>query len=121
MPGRAEADLTELAVVFRGLSDQTRIRIMNLLSESDFCVCDMVQALGLPQSLVSRHLAYLRKRGLVDVTRVGRWAHYRLAEPADPVHHAIVGIFRNELGGLANMAEERAVAVRHRDARVTPC
>ncbi len=69
-------------VVFRALSDRTRLRILNLLTGGDLCVCDLVEVLGVHQPTASRHLAYLRKAGLVQVRKEGLWAYYRLA-PAE--------------------------------------
>ena len=69
---------------FKALADQTRLRILGLLRAGEVCVCDIHGSLGLPQPTVSRHLAYLRKAGLVGVRREWKWAHYRIVEPADP-------------------------------------
>jgi ArsR family transcriptional regulator len=67
------------AQIFKALSDETRLRIMALLLRSgELCVCDIMAALGLPQSTVSRHLSYLRNAGLVDDRRQGIWMHYRI-------------------------------------------
>ena len=74
--------LDDVDAVFRGFADPTRIRILNLLVAGELCVCDIVEILHLPQPAVSRHLAYLRRAGLVAATREWKYAHYRLAEPA---------------------------------------
>jgi ArsR family transcriptional regulator len=67
------------AQLFKALSDETRLRIMALLLESqELCVCDIMAALDLPQSTVSRHLSYLRNAGLVDDRRQGIWMHYKV-------------------------------------------
>jgi DNA-binding transcriptional ArsR family regulator len=72
----------ELLKLTKALSDRTRLRILRLLLPGELCVCQLVAALGLAASTVSRHLALLEDAGLVDVRRAGRWAHYRLcAEP----------------------------------------
>lgn len=65
--------------IFRALSDRTRLRILNLLQSGEVCVCHLVEVLGSPQPTVSRHLAYLRKAGLVVARKEGLWMHYRLA------------------------------------------
>jgi ArsR family transcriptional regulator len=71
------------AQIFKALGDATRLRIMALLVEGrELCVCDIVAALGLPQSTVSRHLAALRNAGLVDDRRQGTWMHYRINRTA---------------------------------------
>lgn len=66
--------------IFRALGDETRIRLVNLFvqSEKDLCVCEMVDALEVPQYQVSRHLATLRHSGLLDVEKFGTWSHYGL-------------------------------------------
>jgi ArsR family transcriptional regulator len=78
-------DANKLADVFRALSDETRLRILALLRSGEVCVCHIHGGLRLPQSTVSRHLAYLRRSGLVEARRQGVWMHYRLAVPASPV------------------------------------
>ena len=75
------------AQIFKALSDETRLRIMALLVDGrELCVCDIMAALDLPQSTVSRHLAYLRNAGLVDDRRQGIWMHYRSNKEA--INHA---------------------------------
>ena len=65
--------------IFRALSDQTRLRILNLLCGGELCVCHLVAVLGVPQPTASRHLAYLRRAGLVVARKEGLWSYYRLA------------------------------------------
>lgn len=74
-----------LEQLFQALSDATRLRILGLLLTGEVCVCDIHESLKLPQPKVSRHLAYLRKAGLVETRRDGLWVHYRLATKGDPV------------------------------------
>ena len=67
------------AQIFKALGDETRLRIMALLVDGDeLCVCDIMAALSLPQSTVSRHLSYLRNSGLLIDRRQGVWMYYRL-------------------------------------------
>jgi len=66
--------------LFKGLGDPTRLRIVVLLLERELCVCDILAVLRLPQSTVSRHMARLRRAGLVMDRREGKWIHYRLQE-----------------------------------------
>jgi ArsR family transcriptional regulator len=70
------------ALRFRALGDETRLRIMESLSGGERCVGDLMDELGLGQSLVSHHLRTLREAGLVSDRREGRWVHYAVAEPA---------------------------------------
>src|ERR1700687_3826692 len=77
--------LTEMETVFKALADATRLRILGLLLTGEVCVCHIHQSLRIPQPKASRHLAYLRRAGLVDARKDGLWVHYRLAATADPV------------------------------------
>jgi ArsR family transcriptional regulator len=73
--------MKELAQLYKALADETRLRIVFLLQTGgELCVCDLMAVLNLPQSTVSRHLAYLRGSGLVRDTRKGVWMYYRLRE-----------------------------------------
>src|SRR3954468_2309789 len=81
--------LQTLETTFKALADVTRLRILGLLLTGEVCVCHIHESLRIPQPKASRHLAYLRKAGLVDARREGLWMHYRLAELADPVVQAI--------------------------------
>jgi ArsR family transcriptional regulator len=65
--------------LFKALSDKTRLRILNLLRGGELCVCDIVTVLDVPQPKASRHLAYLRKVGLVGSRKAGVWSYYQLA------------------------------------------
>jgi ArsR family transcriptional regulator, arsenate/arsenite/antimonite-responsive transcriptional repressor len=82
--------LDTLTTVYSALSDATRLRMLALIKDGETCVCHIHGALGVPQPTASRHLAYLRRAGLVDTRRAGVWMHYRLATISDPVIAAIV-------------------------------
>jgi len=70
-----------LASLFKTLSEPVRLRIVYLLLEKgELCVCDLVETLELSQSVVSRHLAYLRNNGLVSTRREGVWVYYRIVD-----------------------------------------
>jgi ArsR family transcriptional regulator len=69
---------------FVALSDRTRLRILNLLGDDEVCVCFFVEVLEEGQPKISRHLAYLRRAGIVAARRDGKWMHYRIVPPADP-------------------------------------
>ena len=68
---------------FRALADRTRLRLLNLLRTEEVCVCFFVETLKTNQPKISRHLAYLRRAGIVGVRRDGQWMHYRIVEPAE--------------------------------------
>ena len=76
--------------LFRALADPTRLRLINLIAEQEICVCYFVEVIDAPQPKISRHLAYLRRLGIVVVRREGKWMHYRLAMPADSHAAAIL-------------------------------
>jgi ArsR family transcriptional regulator, arsenate/arsenite/antimonite-responsive transcriptional repressor len=82
--------IDQLEVVFKALADKTRLRILALLGANEVCVCHIHDSLGLPQPTVSRHLAYLRRAGLVDVRRDGVWMHYQVARSLDPVVQRVI-------------------------------
>ena len=74
----------QLESLFKALADKTRLRILALLGKNEVCVCHIHDSLGVPQPTVSRHLAYLRRAGLVDARRDGVWMHYRVARSLNP-------------------------------------
>jgi len=87
---------------FRALADPTRLRLLNLIAGREVCVCYFVEILGVSQPKISRHLAYLRRAGLVSARRDGKWMHYRLEQPRDEVAQEIL---RSTLRKLANRPE----------------
>src|SRR5438445_9517081 len=92
-PALAEPERDELAARFKALADPTRVAIINRLAATDcVCVCDFVAALELSQPTISHHLKVLRDAGLVESSRRGTWAYYRLVPEA-------VGALRDALGG----------------------
>lgn len=99
--------ITGLETLFRALADQTRLRILALLASGEVCVCNIHGALDIPQPTASRHLAYLRKTGLVDTRKDGLWVHYRLAAPADPALAAVLKASIDALGAARGVATDR--------------
>jgi ArsR family transcriptional regulator len=108
----------DLANVFKALADETRLRILALLGEGEVCVCHIHGGLQLPQPTVSRHLAYLRRAGLVEARRQGLWMHYRLAAPGSPVIEEVVHAALHALTHAP--AIERDVARMHRERALSP-
>jgi ArsR family transcriptional regulator, arsenate/arsenite/antimonite-responsive transcriptional repressor len=92
--------LDTMAELFQALADPTRLRILGLLLTGDVCVCNIHESLRIPQPKASRHLAYLRRAGLVDTRRDGLWVYYRLVASADPVINAIRQSVTAALGDL---------------------
>ena len=77
-------------VMFRALSDRTRLRILHMLRGGELCVCDIVAVLGVPQPKASRHLAYLRRAGLVVARKQGLWSYYSLARARNTLHEKLL-------------------------------
>jgi ArsR family transcriptional regulator, arsenate/arsenite/antimonite-responsive transcriptional repressor len=102
--------LGDVDAIFRGFADPTRIRILSLLAAGELCVCDIVEILDLPQPAVSRHLAYLRRTGLVAARYEAKFAHYRLAAPTNAVHKNLMSCVRSCFLGIASLDDERAQA-----------
>ena len=88
-----------IELLFKALADRTRLRLINLIDEDEVCVCFFVEVLNTNQPKISRHLAYLRKAGMVSARRDGKWIHYRIVEPPD--QHA-ANIFREVRTWLKN-------------------
>jgi len=68
---------------FAALADRTRLRLLNLMREGEVCVCFFAETLGTNNPKISRHLAYLKRAGLVKGRRDGKWMHYRIDPPKD--------------------------------------
>jgi len=79
----ARAKSADLAPLFAALADRTRLRLLNLIAGREVCVCYLVEILRQGQPKISRHLAYLRKAGVVAARREGKWMHYRFERPGD--------------------------------------
>jgi ArsR family transcriptional regulator len=97
----------ELENLFKALADKTRLRILGLLGNNEVCVCHLHDSLGLPQPTVSRHLAYLRKSGLVAARRDGVWMHYRVSRSLNPVVRGVVAAAVDALQRLPATTRDR--------------
>ncbi len=102
------AKSVSLSAMFAALADTTRLRLLNLMSGREVCVCYFVEILRQGQPKISRHLAYLRKAGLVAARREGKWMHYRIAEPANEAQAAILTAVLQSLEGDRTMQADRA-------------
>jgi|SRR5262245_22004401 ArsR family transcriptional regulator, arsenate/arsenite/antimonite-responsive transcriptional repressor len=98
----------EMGRFFVALSDKTRLRLLNLIGEDEVCVCFFVEILGEPQPKISRHLAYLRRAGVVAARREGKWIHYRITQPTDPHAKNILASVRAWLKDDKEMQRDRA-------------
>jgi ArsR family transcriptional regulator len=88
---------------FQALGDNTRLRLLNLMGDQEICVCYFVEILEQGQPKISRHLAYLRRAGIVEARRDGKWMHYRIVMPPNI---GAAQVLRQTLGWLK---EERAM------------
>jgi ArsR family transcriptional regulator len=98
--------LVRLADLFRALGDETRLRILGLLLGGEVCVCDIHESLRISQPKASRHLAYLRRAGLVEARRAGLWVHYRLADSPEPVMDVLRQAVAHALGHLEGVRRD---------------
>ncbi len=85
-------------LIFKALSEEPRLRILNLLlTRGELCVCDIMASLELPQSTASRHLAYLKKTGWVDDRREGVWIYYSIASNGNALLQDLVPLLKRHL------------------------
>jgi len=76
--------------LLKAFADETRLRILSLLSGGELCVCDIMSVIKAPQPKISRHLAYLRRHGLVETKREGQWVYYSLSKPGGSFHKRLL-------------------------------
>ena len=93
--------------VLRAFADPTRLRIAALLVSGEVCVCHIHDALKIPQSTASRHLAYLRRAGMVETRKDGLWVHYRLSSVPDAVVRTLVDAAIHCAGHLDTVMADR--------------
>ena len=108
--------MTDAVQLFKALADETRLRILNLIGRRELCVCQIVEALGLGQSKVSRHLATLRNAGLVSDRREGLWMYYSLAAPKGCLHEQVLELLKRSACELPMAAEDLEALARALDA-----
>ena len=96
---------------FQALGDNTRLRLLNLMGDQEICVCYFVEILAQGQPKISRHLAYLRRAGIVQARREGKWMHYRIVMPPNA---GATQVLRQTLCGSAKIARCRRIAQGYR-------
>ena len=104
---RSKTPIDQIEAVFKALADKTRLRILALLGKNEVCVCHVHDSLGLPQPTVSRHLAYLRRSGLVNARRDGVWMHYRVSTSLDPAAQKVVNAAIDALLSVTTTSQDR--------------
>ena len=87
----------KIETIFAAFADRTRLRLLNLMADGEVCVCFFIEVLDEPQPKISRHLAFLRRAGLVNVRREAKWMHYSIAALDDAIARRI---FRQTLDAL---------------------
>ncbi len=97
-----DRDLHAVDRLLKALADPTRLRIVGLLQGGEVCVCHIHDSLQIPQPKASRHLAYLRRAGLVDAEKRGLWVYYRLAPQATAVRQTLLDAVRHCTTHLAS-------------------
>ena len=114
--------MNELIKIIKGLSDPIRLRIILLLqAEGELCVCDLMAVLGLPQSTVSRHLAYLKRSCWVDTRRQGVWMHYTLSRESGTVCKELLQILKRHASELPEAAADRCALAVFLGDKPTSC
>lgn len=108
------ADLERSNRLFKTFADPTRLRILNLLREGELCVCHLNRILDVPQSRVSRHLAYLKRAGLIVTREERTWNYYRLAQPMGRLEQRLLGCLAECLVELPQLRHDRRQLARLR-------
>ena len=111
---RSPSNPNRIDLKFRAFSDQTRLRILHLLREGEWCVNDLLKVIDVPQPTASRHLAYLRRAGLVVTRRKGQWTFYALAPAENAFHKRLLECLADCFADIPalRMDAKRAVQVR---------
>ncbi len=111
---KKNTEVLQVDLMFRAFCDRTRLRILSLLRDGELCVGDVVDSLQVPQPKVSRHLAHLRKAGLVTVRKEGLWSHYSLAVPETEFHHQLLECAMTCFQEVPEIRSDNARAVKIR-------
>lgn len=114
--------LDRVDLVFRAFADRTRLRILHLLRQrEEICVCDLMRVLKLPQAKVSRHLAYLRRAGLVSGRRQEQWMHYRLLPAQGEFHAKLLECLACCLDEVPTLQRDQKSLGKCCDSSAAPC
>ena len=113
--------LKDCRSALNALTDETRLRILNLLNEGELCVCDLMRILKEPQSKISRHLGYLRRSGLVEARKEGLWMHYRLSKPSAKMVRAVFGALREGFVDCKECQQDLAEYRKRKSGLVACC
>jgi len=111
----------DLVRLYEGLCDRTRLRLLALLQSGPLCVCHLQEVLEEPQVKVSKHLGYLRERGLVESSREGNWIIYRIPAEPDPALSANLACLRDCADPTLHRDAQRLQKLRTRLAKAKRC
>jgi ArsR family transcriptional regulator, arsenate/arsenite/antimonite-responsive transcriptional repressor len=103
-----DSKLATLGEAFKAFADPTRLRILGLLAGGEICVCNIHECLGISQPTASRHLAYLRRKKLVETRKDGLWVHYKLAMLDEPVMRVLMSAVTHVLSHCEAVGRDRA-------------
>jgi ArsR family transcriptional regulator len=111
--------LADPSTLFRAFADPTRLRILSLLIERELCVCDLCEVIGEIQPKVSRHLAYLRRSGLVSARQEARWTFYRITSEPTSIQKTLLQCVGSCLRDFAVLSADlrRLKALPRRESR----
>lgn len=113
--------MKHLAQTLKALSDPIRLRIILLLqAEGELCVCDLMAVLNLPQSTVSRHLAYLKRSCWVDIRREGVWMHYKLSLESCDICQGMLQLLKQHASMLPEAKSDRTALTAFRKTKNNP-
>jgi ArsR family transcriptional regulator, arsenate/arsenite/antimonite-responsive transcriptional repressor len=114
--------MKHLAQTLKALSDPIRLRIVLLLqAEGELCVCDLMEVLKLPQSTVSRHLAYLKRSCWVDIRREGVWMYYTLSRESCTICRDMLLILKQHAGDFPEVESDRSMLAVYLKNKATSC
>jgi ArsR family transcriptional regulator len=97
----------DIELFFSALADRTRLRLLNLMGQGEVCVCFFAGTLDTNNPKISRHLSYLKRAGLVEGRRDGKWMHYRICRPDDPLAAEVLDATMKLLAADREMAADR--------------
>lgn len=113
--------MKHLAQTIKALSDPIRLRIILLLrAEGELCVCDLMAVLGLPQSTVSRHLAYLKRSCWVDIRREGVWMYYSLSRESCTICKELLQTLKQHASNLPEAAADHDTLITFQQTKDNP-
>ncbi len=102
----------DVNLMFRALSDRTRLRILHLLLEGELCVCDIVTVVRVPQPAASRHLSYLLRAGLIQKRKQGLWAYYKLTPAGSSLHRNLLKCLKECFADVPELAADAQRAAK---------